>query len=145
MSHFSKTIRESKLTVNYTKYSNITIQFRLSKTIKKCLNYQMRVFTSFHMSYQQHTSEHCRANCIRQQYLFFTFIQILSQLRVSAENHELQIIQQELFQKNKGFASNLRWGQMYTPGIRRVWVNASDKIREKFAIHKHIYILNKFI
>ena len=55
---FCEKVRQSKLTVSYTKYRKIVIKFRLSKILKKCLNYQMRTFTSFYISYQQHASKH---------------------------------------------------------------------------------------
>ena len=118
--HFLKKIRESKLTVSYTKYSKTIKKFRLSKISKKCLNDQMCNFTSFYMSYQQHAPDHLRANgivisaCLL--YVWFDVSIFSETLKMSQLHYALA----EPSHENKGFASNLRWGQMYTPGIRRV-------------------------
>ena len=80
----------------------------------------MRNRSSFYMSYQQHEPEHGCANGYVQK--VYSQIDLLEShhFKKMLETIHVQVVPQELFQKNNSFASNVRWGQMYTRGIRRV-------------------------
>ena len=126
--HFLSKVRESKLTVSYTKYSKTIKKFRLSKILKKCLNDQMRNLTSFYMSYQQHASEHRRANGIVNSACLLYVWSDFSIFSETLKMYQLHHVPQEPVQKNKGFPSNARWGPMLLTSLHSGLVSGSNSL-----------------
>ena len=59
---FMKKFRESKILTVICFLFELTVSFDSRNSVKKCLNISIKNFISFHMSYQQHASEHGNAN-----------------------------------------------------------------------------------